>query len=120
MKTQLKTDNFEIAVTDITNDSISFVAKMSLAHLLTTEFGINDPTETTQHVNDYPTADNDNDITYYFTASSGNLNYNIKNSGSGYDYYDTHNEIVAIFGSQIVDFIDAHCKLLNIPFYPNR
>ena len=123
MKTQLKTDNFEIALTDITNDSISFVAKLSLAYLLTTKSGIDNPTDATEFFTDFSHDYNGNTFDFVeigFTAHADELDYGVRYDYAGSDLIDDYQESVHAFGSQIVNFIDAHCKQLNIPFLPNR
>ncbi len=125
MKTQLKTDNFEITLADIDieNETLSFDAKLSLAYLLTTKSGINHPTDTTEFFTDFSHDYNGNTFDFVeigFTAHADELDFGVRYDYAGSDLIDDYQESVSAFGKPIVDFIDAHCKQLNIPFYPNR
>jgi hypothetical protein len=122
MKTQLKTDTYEITLTDIDNETVSFDAKLSLAYLLTTKSGIDDPTETTEFFNNFSHDYNGNvfDFVNIGFSADETLNYGVRYDYAGSDFCDDFDDCISAFGKPIIDFIDAHCKLLNIPFYPNR
>lgn len=123
MKTQLKTDTFEITLSYIDTDSVSFETKLSLAYLLTTKSGIDNPTDATEFFNDFSHDYNGNTFDFVeigFTAFAEELNFGVRYDYAGSDLIDDYNESVYAFGKPIIDFIDAHCKLHNIPFLPNR
>lgn len=123
MKTQLKTDTFEITLCDIDTDSVSFDAKLSLAYLLTTKSGIDNPTDATEFFSDFSHDYNGNTFDFVeigFTAFAEELDFGVRYDYAGSDLIDDYNESVYAFGKPIIDFIDAHCKLLNIPFLQNR
>lgn len=122
MKTTKTTEEFTIAITEIKSDydnptdfEINFESTLTPAYLRTTEY-----------FTDGTAADNgdffDCDITYEFNVAhrhNNGLYFIIKSDRSG-DYIDTIDAAIYAYGKPIVDFIDAACKLLNIPFYPNR
>lgn len=119
MKTTLNTDTFTISITEIEPDysnptdfEISFETTLTRAYLS----NIFD----TDTVNDI--LDDDNDITFELNVAhrhDNGLYYIIKSDHNG-DYYDSYDGAIYAFGQPIIDFIDAACRLLNIPFYPNR
>ena len=117
MKTQLKTDTYEITLTNINADSISFNAKLTLTYLLATKSDNNSATDVTEFFNDYS---HDNFIDIGFTATDSQLYYGILHNHAGSDIFDDIDDAIASYGTPIVDFIISHCKLLNIPLYPNR
>lgn len=122
MKTTLTTATFTIAITDIQPDcdsptdfEICFESTLTPAYLRTTEYF----TDGTAASNDDFA---DHDVTYEFNVAhrhNNGLYFIIKSDRSG-DYIDTIDAAIYAYGKPIVDFIDAACKLLNIPFCPNR
>lgn len=119
MKTALNTETFSISITDIAPDiddssrlEISFVADLSRAYL--------DTIFDADTVNDI--LDDDDNIVFEFNVADRHddcLYYIIQHDRSG-DYYDDYDDAINAYGQPIIDFIDSACKLLNIPFYPNR
>ena len=122
MKTSIQTDTFSIQLTEISIDSdnpslyeLTFNATISIAHALTTPFGIDDPSAATDYY------ENDSiDFEFNIAQRHGNGFYHIiKNDHSG-DYLDSIDDITFAYGQQITDFLIQICKLLNVPFYPNN
>lgn len=122
MKTQLKTDNFEITLTEIeididnpTNYEICFESTLTTAYFAS----IHGIEIANKIANDFCNGDNE---TYEFNVAhrhENTLYCIIKNDRNGCTF-DEIDHATNQFGKPIIDFIDAHCKLLNIPFYPNR
>jgi hypothetical protein len=122
MKTTLTTETFNISITEIISDydnptdfEISFESTLTPAYLHTTEYF----TDGTAASNDDNFID---DITFKFNVAHrhGNgLYFIIKHDRSG-DYYDSYESAIYAFGKPVIDFIDDACRLLKIPFYPNR
>ena len=118
MKTQLKTDTYEITLTEIdidvndpTNYEISFETTITTAYFASIHGA--------EIANDFCDGDSE---TYEFNVAhrhENTLYCIIKNDRNGFTF-DEIDHATDQFGKSIIDFIDAHCKQLNIPFYPNR
>lgn len=119
MKTTLNTDTFKISITEITPDyenasdlELSFELDMTRSYL--------DTIFDTDTVNDI--LDDNDSITFELNVAhrhDNGLYYIIKSDRSG-DSYSDYDDALHAFGQPVIDFIDAACRLLNVPFYPTR
>ena len=117
MKTQLKTENFTITLTEIdidindpTNYEITFETTITTEYF-TSIHGI-------EIANEFCDGDNE---TYELNIAHRHENAIyciVKHDRNGFTFDDIDSAI-SQFGTPIVDFIISHCKLLNIPLYPN-
>lgn len=121
MKTQLKTDTYQIAITDIdidindpTNYEISFETTLTPAYLLTTEYF----TDGTAAANDDTACTTTYELNVAHRHDNG-LYYIVQFDRNG-DCFDDIDDAIRQFGKPIIDFVSSACKLLNIPFLPNR
>jgi hypothetical protein len=105
---------YEITLTN--TNPLSFTAHLSRTYLLSNDY-------TNDFIDDLSdlTISGIDQIVYEFNIHDNCLNYFIPaNSIGGTDFIDDYDDAISAFGTPIIDFIDSHCKLNNIPFYPNR
>lgn len=121
MKTQLKTDTYQIAITDIDIDSgnpsnfeISFETTLKAKYLRATEYF----TDGTAAANDDTACTTTYELNVAHRHDSG-LYYIIQNDRNG-DSFDDINDAIRQFGKPVIDFVSSACKLLNIPFFASH
>jgi hypothetical protein len=120
MNTSLTTDNFSINLTDVSPDAddpsrneLTFNASISLAHALTTPFGIDDPAEATDFYSDGPI-----DFELNIASRHDNGLYHIIKGDHSGDYIEYIDDVTYAYGAQITDFLTQICAILKVPFYP--
>lgn len=123
METQISTDTYKIALTDIKADSLDFTAHLSRTYLMSTPAAKDCPSDISGLIDDLSDFEiNGNDeIVFKFSVYDNCLRYFVPaNHIGGHDLIDDLIDAIYSYGQPIVDFIDSHCKLHGLDFYPNH
>lgn len=113
MNTSLQTKTYKVSLTEINHstNTATFTATLSHAYLAS----IHD----IEIANDF--CDGNNEITFnLYTNDDNGLSHDIDGQHHSNDISDDIDTAIHHFGGAIIAFIEIHCKLNNIPFYPNR
>jgi hypothetical protein len=113
MNTQLKTNDYEITLTDINQSAKTAAFTATLTHKYLTAI------HNIDIANEF--CNGDNEITFNLYLNDNNcLSHDIDGQNNSDDSSDSIDTAIHHFGNAIIAFIDIHCKLNNIPFYPNN
>lgn len=113
MNTLLQTETYKVSLTDINQltKTATFTATLSHAYLTSIH--------NIDIANEFCDGDNETTFNLYTNRNNG-LSHNINDQHHSDDSSDDIDTAIHHFGNAIIAFIEIHCKLNNIPFYPNN